>query len=512
MPFDLEGITPPSTDATLSALTVNDGTTAHPINLATPPYTQDVANAVTALTLTATVNDAGAAVSAVTLGGIAIADTDFSDGIAVPSLILGDNAIVLTVTAADDSTTQTYTLTVTRTVPSLTGAPTISGTAQVDEELTADVSGIMDADGLTSPGYIYQWLRVDGTDGTETNISGATSATYTLVGDDAGNAVRVRVNFTDDAANPETLTSAVYPSNGTIAPATGGAPEIAVQGNGFNISSRDEIPRVQDHTDFGSVSLLDATGQNEFAERTFTILNTGDGILALGTDAVSLVVAPPGLTSGMSGSLLSFSVTQQPAATVAPGGETTFTIRFDPLGAGPGNLYVSLANDDDDESPYLFRIAAIGVAPQLGLSWPGEDTLGESLLTGDRTASFGTVASETADVIFTVANTGLDPLTLGPDAVSLGGDDAADYSVVTQPAATVAPGASTTFTLRFDPSVAGLRQATATLNVINDLNFRPSVSFDLEGVTGGTVSIAAKRPTEFYYYSAPNSAPGRPTR
>ena len=347
-----------STDATLSGLTLADASDGTAIDLSptfaagTTAYTVAVANAVTALTLTATVNDAGAAVSAVTLGGTAIADTDFSDGIEVPSLILGDNAIVLTVTAADDSTTQTYAVTVTRTVPSLTGAPTISGTAQVGETLTADVSGIMDADGLTSPGYTWQWIRVDGDTGTETNISGATSASYTLVGDDAGNAVRVRVNFTDDAANPETLTSAVYPLNGTIAPAMGGAPEIAVQGNGEDISSGDERPGTQDHTNFGFVSLLDATGQNEFAERTFTILNTGDGILTLGTDAVSLVVAPPGITSpGMPGSLLLFSVTEQPAATVAPGGETTFTIRFDPLGAGAENLYVSLANDDANENP-----------------------------------------------------------------------------------------------------------------------------------------------------------------
>ena len=57
------------------------------------------------------VNDDGAEVSGVTLGGTAIADSDFTDGIAVPSLIAGDNVIVVTVTAEDDATTQTYTVT-----------------------------------------------------------------------------------------------------------------------------------------------------------------------------------------------------------------------------------------------------------------------------------------------------------------------------------------------------------------------------------------------------------------
>ena len=37
-----------------------------------------------------------------------------------------------------------------------TGLPTISGTAQVDETLTADTSGIADEDGLTNVSYSYQ--------------------------------------------------------------------------------------------------------------------------------------------------------------------------------------------------------------------------------------------------------------------------------------------------------------------------------------------------------------------
>ena len=86
----------------LSALTVNDGTndlTLDPIFApGTYVYAAEVGNAVTTVTLTATVNDDGAEVSGVTLGGTAIADSDFTDGITVPSLIAGDNEIVVTVT------------------------------------------------------------------------------------------------------------------------------------------------------------------------------------------------------------------------------------------------------------------------------------------------------------------------------------------------------------------------------------------------------------------------------
>ena len=41
-----------------------------------------------------------------------------------------------------------------------TGKPTIDGTPHAGEILTASVSGIADADGLTTPGYTYQWIRV----------------------------------------------------------------------------------------------------------------------------------------------------------------------------------------------------------------------------------------------------------------------------------------------------------------------------------------------------------------
>ena len=87
-----------------------------------------------------------------------------------------------------------------------TGAPTITGTAQVGQTLTAGTTAIRDADGLTTPGYTYQWIRVD--DNTETNISGATASTYTLVAADQGKTIKVTVSFTDDAGYAETLTSA----------------------------------------------------------------------------------------------------------------------------------------------------------------------------------------------------------------------------------------------------------------------------------------------------------------
>ena len=88
---------------------------------------------------------------------------------------------------------------------SATGKPTISGTVQVEETLTAYTSGIADADGLNNVSYSYQWVRNDGS--SDTHITGATDSSYTLVDADKGKTIKVRVSFTDDVGNDETLTS-----------------------------------------------------------------------------------------------------------------------------------------------------------------------------------------------------------------------------------------------------------------------------------------------------------------
>ena len=84
-----------------------------------------------------------------------------------------------------------------------TGGPTISGTAQVGQTLTANTAAIADADGLTTAVFAYQWIRQDLTTALSENIDGATSATYTVTTADVGSALRVLVTFTDDAGNAE---------------------------------------------------------------------------------------------------------------------------------------------------------------------------------------------------------------------------------------------------------------------------------------------------------------------
>ena len=110
-----------------------------------------------------------------------------------------------------------------------TGAPTITGMPQVGQTLTASTSGIADQDGLSNVSYGYRWIA-GGSD-----IDGATGSTYTLSEDDVGKTIRVRVSFTDDSGNRESMTSAATDqveaapegnSPAAGAPAIGGTPQV----------------------------------------------------------------------------------------------------------------------------------------------------------------------------------------------------------------------------------------------------------------------------------------------
>ncbi len=87
-----------------------------------------------------------------------------------------------------------------------TGAPAISGNPRAGETVSADMSEVSDADGLGDASYTYQWILVDGDEGTD--IPGATASSYPVTANDAGKMLKVRVSFTDDIGNSETLTSA----------------------------------------------------------------------------------------------------------------------------------------------------------------------------------------------------------------------------------------------------------------------------------------------------------------
>ena len=85
------------------------------------------------------------------------------------------------------------------------GKPAITGTLEIGEVLSVDTSAISDLNGLTSPGFTYQWMHTSGS--TDTAIPGETGSTYTITDSDTGKAFKISVSYTDDHGYAHTVTS-----------------------------------------------------------------------------------------------------------------------------------------------------------------------------------------------------------------------------------------------------------------------------------------------------------------
>ena len=153
------------------------------------------------------VEDVSVAGSAVTLTLVSAvtADDAVTVSYAAPSDAAAPRIRDLAGNAAASFSGQAVTNTTPKPNTPATGAPTISGTAQVGETLTAETGDIEDDDGLGDAVFSYQWIAND--ENGDVDISGATGASYDMVTDDKGKAIKVRVSFTDGGGNEETLTS-----------------------------------------------------------------------------------------------------------------------------------------------------------------------------------------------------------------------------------------------------------------------------------------------------------------
>jgi uncharacterized protein YjbI with pentapeptide repeats len=108
----------------------------------------------------------------------------------------------LIVTAADvkgETGTSTISITVNEVNDTITGLVTITGTPTEYQVLTADVSGIIDIDGIVS--YSYQWYR-DGE-----ILGGEINQTYSLIQADVLKKMSVKVFCTDTFGRVDSLTS-----------------------------------------------------------------------------------------------------------------------------------------------------------------------------------------------------------------------------------------------------------------------------------------------------------------
>ncbi len=250
-------------------------------------------------------------------------------------------------------------------------------------------------------------------------------------------------------------------------------PEMDVLGNNISIADGDAAPSATDDTDFGTADLVGGS-----ATHVFTIENSGDGDLDLGgTPKVDITGT----------NAADFTVTAQPSSPVASGGgTTTFAIGFNPSGYGTRVAEVSIANNDSDEAPYTFAIQGEALPPEMDVQGNGT-SIADGDITSDTAddTDFGSVSitGGTMEHIFTIENSGNSSLVLdGIPKVSISGTHSSDFTVTAQPTSPIAgSGGTTTFTIEFDPSGYGLREATVSIEN-NDLNEDP-YSFSIQGQT-----------------------------
>jgi hypothetical protein len=132
------------------------------------------------------------------------------------TLANGSHTLKATAYTASDEASSSIGITVSNsaaTAPVNTALPTVSGTPQVGQSLTAAPGSWS---GTAPIGYGYQWRRCDSSGASCASISGAAGTGYTTTTADVGFTIRVRVTATNSAGSSSAdsaATNAVAPSS-----------------------------------------------------------------------------------------------------------------------------------------------------------------------------------------------------------------------------------------------------------------------------------------------------------
>ena len=128
-------------------------------------------------------------------------------------------------------------------------------------------------------------------------------------------------------------------------------PEINIQGNGIDITNGSLWASASNGTFFGVASL--ASGKA--ITNTFVVQNLGSTNLEL--SSLVFYYGDP-----------DFYFVSSPSPNISPGSSSIIKIGFKPIGGGSITGLVALANNDNNESPYLFMIVGNSLAPEISVS------------------------------------------------------------------------------------------------------------------------------------------------
>lgn len=281
------------------------------------------------------------------------------------------------------------------------------------------------------------------------------------------------INNDDPDENP-------YQINLTAEAVISSNPEINVTGNGISIvGNATNTPNASDGTDFGDVTISTSS-----SEQLFVIQNTGSSALNVN----------PSFTTNPA-----FTITTVAVSPVPAGGTTTIGVTFNaPATTGVVNAVLIINNNDGDENPYQINLRAEAinvVGPEMDML----DNANAALASGG-SVDFGSVdvSSGSETFTFTIQNTGTSDLTLDGASpfVVISGANAADFTLGTIPSSTIGASSSTTFTITFNPSAIGTRNASVSI-ANNDSNENP-YTFTLTGEGTDTNTGSPLLITQYY--------------
>ena len=222
------------------------------------------------------------------------------------------------------------TLAVTATVVNVDDAGVVSLSAAQPEEGIALTATLSDPDGGVS-GITWQWASVASTNGAWTDISGATSDTYTPASGDAGHYLRATASYDDAEGSGK---SARGVSDNPLAK----APGVTVSPTSLTVDEG------------GTTSLTVAEGGTDTYAVALNTQPTGDVMVDIGSDNTDVTVSSSSLTF----TTLNWSAEQTVTVTAgqdADAADDTATVTHDPSGAdynlvSNADLAVTVTDDE----------------------------------------------------------------------------------------------------------------------------------------------------------------------
>ncbi|MEJ8303877.1 cadherin-like beta sandwich domain-containing protein [Saccharibacillus sacchari] len=532
----------PSTDATLSNLAINQGTLNPTFASGTTAYTANVAYGVTSINVTPTVNQANATV---TVNGT----TTTSGSAQAVSLSVGSNSIPVVVTAQDGTTTQTYTINVTRAAPSTDATlsnlainqgvltPTFaSGTTSYSATVAYTVNSI---NVTPTVNQANATVKVNGTTTTSGSAHavalsvGSNSIPVVVTAQDGSTSQTYTITVTRAAASTNANLSGLSLSSGTLTPTfdagttsysasvantttsitvtpTTSSTNATVTVNGTTVTSGSASSSIGLAVGSNTISVV-VTAQDGSTTKTYTLTVTRAA--ATSTDATLSNLAvnqgtlsptfAPGTTSysvSVPNNATSINVTptvNQANATVTVNGATTTSgsAQTIPLAVGSNTIQVVVtAQDGSTTKTYTItvtRAAAASTDATLGSLAVNQGTLSPSFASGTTSYSVSVVNSVSSINVTPTVNQANATVTVNGTTTTSGSAQTIPLAVganTIQVVVTAQDGSTTkTYTITVTRAAAASTDATLGSLAVNQGTLSPSFA---SGTTSYSVSVA----------------------